>query len=1747
MTMRNESGKSVPSHKQMVSKSFCYLSIFLCCMISSVGLCRGGEGGRKLKVSSYSYSARPAAEKDTQDEDMTKLTDGVIEPSKGVHPHVVWRYKDFGNKALSIDFMLESPSIIERVTFSQFRWKRSYGVKEIRVIGTDLSGSKFSIGNIFLNQPYDLPENEPHNAPVIIRGTDNTPAVSVQLVISGTGSRLGINEVEFFGMQAQARQSDSQRLNVLADTAKPGLRVFKHGPFFILENDFSIYAVDPRYGGALSMAWDKLSKSNLVKFAETGSSFGPLFQDRFYPGGTKNRDIFLYRQFKAEISKDTADEKQVRTWGTGHSGIFSNVEICKTYTLGKGSSVIKVDVTISNGQDNVIPLKYGYWMAGGLQGGSKGYVRIVPGQLGTEVKQPEGQFTSVDFVDGWCGGMDGDNGLAVLFPYECSKEIYYWGANKFCGTIEVKMGIYPVTAGESITYNCAVAPFGGIGVPASVNDRAAAGFGDGILRMRIFKPGKYSLRILEGRTGKGKTTFAPIRTVAVPDNATRYDVPLNSNGKIVKIELLAEGRIVFNAVKSDGVYAVPQAQEKKPDKSGEGGALNLDFHSRDFKTWHWNWGGGFAAGKPKVLYVGYLHGGIREAVELSERFDMDLTTNYVAGYWALSGHTMSLSTDTCLNELSKKLNKNKYDVIIVSGDIWSLCKDNVIKPLLRQVTGGTGLILCGPLELPAELEALFSWKKGKASRFTAAWKDSSHPLAASLPLMQMPPTRFLGYACKGDVIAMAGDSPLLAEAAYGKGRVFLAAWETKRPNPRKGLYNSDSTFMLPMMNEIYPEIKHKYHEYQYALMGRLVQAAAGMNSGISANVMAGLRQTRVRIKNTAKADVVVRLTLRNKYSEEILSLSKNVSLGKGQSSDVFFDYGEPDMCGLHFADVVVMHKNGGALWWGSGVFDVAKPAIRALQFEDRVYGNGEKVKGSVDAEGLVRVSLSDSFGNLLAVTEGGTFSFSLEDVRTPNAFITAELLTNEGKIQDRLTRRVERYSPPDPRIFNISIGWPVFSGKAPVYLIKDILRIAMEQYGVTVASTTPAQTDRPFVQNAMRDMGIRYHNLTAGINTGGKVPYDKNKKVNSKFDLIRIPCLSKDGMEEEYFTKSQKPGWAAKYGALNVGGPDESNLFSHFDGCFCEDCQKAMRKYLQSEYVSLDALNKAWETSFASWDKVVARTLSEVREEGCKSFASWVDHRTFNDISRAKCICAIQRGIHAMNPDLGYSLSGTSETNSWNAWDWYLLMEELYAFSSYVGEQTIQQLSFAKRPIRNMPWSGYDKSQEVEDYSMLSNLMYGASGMSIFGCNLYYYPDWTIPDTGIGLKNIIRKYTNGPAELIMASEFAFEPIALHYSPASIKVDFATGHELARKSSVTGFKGILQDAWCNYSYVSYRQLEKEPLNKYGIIVLPVSMALSDREIDGLERFVRNGGTLIADMVPGLYDQHGTPRTSRKLLSIFGLAKQGVVTKGNVVLNGIKGELAGLSKDVGAYEDGIKLAGGVAYGSISGKPAMVVNSCGKGKAVYMACDIIAKCGELGAMRKNGQNSPFMSKIGKFFGALLAERAIQPKATVELASTQVVVRQLGTAKILGVIRDVSQTKDFDPKPHDAIVRLREKYHVYDLLERRYLGFTNAFEYTFLPTTQAAFILMPYKVEGIKARREGKNISIKLDAPSDVAHINHIFRTRFIAPDGKPSPAYSGLVFGRGTEAVIPFAAPLNQPSTGWKVIVSDAATNVETTLEF
>ena len=121
-------------------------------------------------------------------------------------------------------------------------------------------------------------------------------------------------------------------------------------------------------------------------------------------------------------------------------------------------------------------------------------------------------------------------------------------------------------------------------------------------------------------------------------------------------------------------------------------------------------------------------------------------------------------------------------------------------------------------------------------------------------------------------------------------------------------------------------------------------------------------------------------------------------------------------------------------------------------------------------------------------------------------------------------------------------------------------------------------------------------------------------------------------------------------------------------------------------------------------------TLAEIRKRS--SFAPWLDHRTFNDRNRADALKELAQGIRKTAP-LGYSFSGTQETNPFNAWDWYLMMPLLGGVSSYYGEQTIQHRSFAAGKFYQMPWIGYDSSFKKMNRQLWTALMNGATGVNL--------------------------------------------------------------------------------------------------------------------------------------------------------------------------------------------------------------------------------------------------------------------------------------------------------------------------------------------------------------------------------------------------------------------------------------------------
>jgi len=153
-------------------------------------------GAELVKPQSYHFAMTTLHGDDSAtDPNFTKLTDG----KKGGPGRVIWRKKENHNVPFIISFDFEHDTSLSAVTVHYFRWKRSYGLKDIKVVGINAEGARFPLGVVTLNQPYHLPEGEPHDMSAVIPSDDPRPVRQVEVTITGTGGYVGVSEIEFTG------------------------------------------------------------------------------------------------------------------------------------------------------------------------------------------------------------------------------------------------------------------------------------------------------------------------------------------------------------------------------------------------------------------------------------------------------------------------------------------------------------------------------------------------------------------------------------------------------------------------------------------------------------------------------------------------------------------------------------------------------------------------------------------------------------------------------------------------------------------------------------------------------------------------------------------------------------------------------------------------------------------------------------------------------------------------------------------------------------------------------------------------------------------------------------------------------------------------------------------------------------------------------------------------------------------------------------------------------------------------------------------------------------------------------------------------------------------------------------------------------------------------------------------------------------------------------------------------------------
>lgn len=865
-------------------------------------------------------------------------------------------------------------------------------------------------------------------------------------------------------------------------------------------------------------------------------------------------------------------------------------------------------------------------------------------------------------------------------------------------------------------------------------------------------------------------------------------------------------------------------------RRGTGAHLETPY-SLEIETPHVKWAKPLAGGPIRVLAVPSVSEG-RTLAELAQRFDLDLTTVSIDPAWDTNKWTMGFNRDygaraekgnlsLLYSYLEAELTgPKKFDVILLHmAHGWERLTPASREALARRVKEGCGLVLVrptggdlSPLETttPLPLPADGSAEVEPAATESSAWRRAGdHYITRGIPVEQFPFAFVQNYvyrAAQGTtvVLSSASGNPVAAVRNFGKGRV--AAF---------GYRNYGLSWTMPEGARL--SVSNQYWEYFYAMLGRALVWAA--------------------VREPASADFTrAAWDLKNEDGKLVRS-------GKGARPKFNLPAGRYFL-ELHAANDFRIET-----------IDAGTPAkIEDLKADKELAAEGDSLEVTWKSAKPATVEVADAFGRVIARGTGpGRATLRLGRplaqsgwVRVGNSRIPMHFAASNRRWED----------------YEVIMPWYGPHGWQPwMPALDDQFRKA----GIT----TLASPDRNF--KVIASAGL--HD-TFGVYAYRAANYTKRKaayaETGDKQYLTRDVVIQDPGFEPELRTQlKQRLATLAPLKPLAYYLADESSLTSYtdaFDVDWAPAALAGFRQSLRKEYSTLDALNASWGTSFTNWDAVVPMTTAEAQKHG--NFAPWADHRAYMEREFVAALGKAREIVREIDPGAPASISGTQVPTAHNGANWYEIDQIVDYLQPYSGGNQDAMHHLFRPGILLSGFTGYGSVGPALHYQQWQRLFYGHTGASIFWHYTVVNPDLTLSEQGKGMADVFGKLQSGVGRIFMNSTVREDGVAIHFSMASIRGAWITDGKISpRVGNVNGTSKAYaelikrRDEWVRqlekqgvqFRFLASPQIEHGELDKYRVLILPYSIALSDAEARAIERFIERGGIVYADDQTGRMDE------------------------------------------------------------------------------------------------------------------------------------------------------------------------------------------------------------------------------------------------------------------------------------------------------
>ena len=848
--------------------------------------------------------------------------------------------------------------------------------------------------------------------------------------------------------------------------------------------------------------------------------------------------------------------------------------------------------------------------------------------------------------------------------------------------------------------------------------------------------------------------------------------------------------------------------------------------------------------------------------------------------------------------------------------------------------------------------------------------------------------------------------------------------------------------------------------------------------------------------------------------------------------------------GGYHANVRTLSERGVEAW-ATAPFTVAcSRRVESVKL-DRDWGEiGEQISGEVTLAGRplagerLRIRLVDSRGRILVRQEvvpndePVRFRFPIEPWLPMLVRVEGALLDEQSEVTSNyhFARVVKRHQGQ----FNF-LTWesPDFGPLA------DYVEQALADVGVTVQLIVR--------HNTLHE--IAAHEISL-------VPYTTRLSADLDENGVMRPACWNDEPSIDEHVKSRLERWriAREHGVFVYSLGDETVTRG---SCVHPACLAAYRRYLETQYETIDALNVSWGTDFATFDDVQLSTPTDNEEEVAKAqknYPRWYDRRAFQYHNFAQFCDRFGQAYRAIDPEARTGFEGAGRFETGDDFDLIVRTNGFWSPYSGPGDEVIR--SIAPPGFTRSYWMGYSKGTD----SVLANYW----RMITRGCDSVWWWMWQNVGQYSGLvmptlspypavremlkdTQVVR---DGLGTLLIHSEMLDDGIAILYSmPSVYAAGFEAGPTYGSYSSAhTAWSDLIRELGLQYRYVTDRMLrwgEFDP-KRYKALVLSRSEAISPAEADVIRQFAQDGGTVIADLRPGIYNGRCKPMPpgGGALDDLFGIQATAAAPDALVSQAVIDGTLAGqpvrVEWDKAVCEPGLTLTDSEALGQCGQAPLVIVRKVGKGQVVLLNFAV--------NLFPDIRDPDTPEAAVRLFQQLFASAGIAPVIKVQGENGQrpnrveTVRWHNGDTEMLALFRRGGEVET-------ATVLLPEARHVYDLRRREYLGKIELFSTEILPNRATFFALTPERVGPVKMllgentmpRGQVARASVSVPAAGGTRAV----RLSVWRPDKQEVKSLRQVVMvdQDGASCLLPIA--YNDPTGTWTVKAVELFTNKETTV--